>query len=66
MEQPSHGDTQQLFSEVGENSAISKGLDTAFAPYMTDQLQICSELAETSKEQSGNLAITSGRIIPQD
>lgn len=64
-EQPSQEDTRQLFSEVGENSAMSKGLDTAFVPSMIDQLQVASEPAEASKEQSGNLAIASGQTIPQ-
>lgn len=64
-EQPSQEDTQQLFNEVGENSAMSKGSDTASVPSMTDQLQVSSEPVEASKGQSGNLAITSGQTIPQ-
>lgn len=64
-EQPSHGDTRQLFSEVGENPAASKGLDTSSTP-ITDQLQICNEPTESIKEQSGNLTIASGQTIPQD
>lgn len=65
-EQTLQEDTQQLLSKVGENSAVSKGLDTAPILPMLDRLQIGSESAEASKEQSEDLAITSGQTIPRD
>ncbi|XP_059070319.1 uncharacterized protein LOC131070828 [Cryptomeria japonica] len=65
-EQLSHEDTRQLFSEVGENSATSKGLDTSSTPPVIEQLQICNESAENIKEKSANITIALAQTIPQD
>lgn len=56
-----------MLSEVGENSTVSKGLDTTPNPPSTsDQPRIGSESAETSRGQGGELVVTSGQTIPHD
>lgn len=57
-----------MLSEVGENSIVSKDQDTTpNQPFsMTDQLRVCSESTEASREQGKELVVTSGQTIPHE
>ncbi|XP_057818534.1 uncharacterized protein LOC131031433 [Cryptomeria japonica] len=65
-ERPSHEDVRQLFSEIGENSAPSKGLHTSFTPPVAGQLRICGESTENVREQNVDLTLSSTQTVPQE